>query len=276
MSATPDDPYLWLEEVDRRRAPGLGPRPQRRDRSPTLAAGGRLRRAARPRSARCSTPTTGSPTSAGAASTSTTSGRTRRNPRGLWRRTTLDEYRADEPDWEVLLDLDALAAAEGENWVWQGATVLRPGLRPVPGRACPAAAPTRSWCASSTWPTGVRRRRVHAARGEERRRLDRRRPRLRRHRLRPGLADRRPATRASVKRWRRGTPLAEAEPVFEGDADDVCVCAAARPDAGLRARPRRARRSTSTDASGTCARDGELDRSTCPTTPTSTCTASGC
>ncbi|EHR51937.1 serine protease, S9A family peptidase [Saccharomonospora marina XMU15] len=50
------------------------------------------------------------------------------HPRGLWRRTTLEEYRKPEPDWVVLIDVDALAAAEGENWVWQGATVLRPSL----------------------------------------------------------------------------------------------------------------------------------------------------
>ena len=48
-------------------------------------------------------------------------------PRGLWRRTTLEEYRRDRPDWEILLDVDALAAQEGESWVWQGATALRPG-----------------------------------------------------------------------------------------------------------------------------------------------------
>jgi prolyl oligopeptidase len=45
-------------------------------------------------------------------------------PRGLWRRTTLASYRSPAPDWEVLLDLDALARAEGEDWVWQGATTL--------------------------------------------------------------------------------------------------------------------------------------------------------
>ena len=49
------------------------------------------------------------------------------HPRGLWRRTTLAEYRRDRPDWQLLLDVDALAAAEGENWVWQGASLLRPG-----------------------------------------------------------------------------------------------------------------------------------------------------
>jgi len=46
--------------------------------------------------------------------------------RGLWRRTTLDEYRKPEPAWETVLDLDALAEAEGENWVWHGVTVLEP------------------------------------------------------------------------------------------------------------------------------------------------------
>lgn len=49
--------------------------------------------------------------------------------RGLWRRTTLESYRTDDPDWDVLLDLDALAAAEGESWVWHGAQVLRPDCR---------------------------------------------------------------------------------------------------------------------------------------------------
>lgn len=46
--------------------------------------------------------------------------------RGLWRRTTLEEYRQAEPRWETVLDLDALAAAEGENWVWKGSTCLPP------------------------------------------------------------------------------------------------------------------------------------------------------
>ncbi|WP_330233352.1 prolyl oligopeptidase family serine peptidase [Nocardia sp. NBC_00508] len=48
------------------------------------------------------------------------------HPRGLWRRTTFAEYAKDAPDWDVLIDVDALAAAEEENWVWGGAGVLRP------------------------------------------------------------------------------------------------------------------------------------------------------
>ena len=46
--------------------------------------------------------------------------------RGLWRRTTLDEYRKAEPRWETIIDLDALNRAEGENWVWHGADCLKP------------------------------------------------------------------------------------------------------------------------------------------------------
>ncbi|MET3721102.1 prolyl oligopeptidase family serine peptidase [Arthrobacter sp. UYEF21] len=48
------------------------------------------------------------------------------NPRGLWRRTTWVSYLTDSPDWDVLLDVDALAADEGVEWVFHGATFLRP------------------------------------------------------------------------------------------------------------------------------------------------------
>ena len=51
------------------------------------------------------------------------------HPRGLWRRTTLTDYRLPAPTWHTVLDLDALAAAEGENWVWAGATWLGPQYR---------------------------------------------------------------------------------------------------------------------------------------------------
>ena len=46
--------------------------------------------------------------------------------RGIWRRTTLDEYRKDSPTWETVLDIDALNKAERENWVWHGAECLKP------------------------------------------------------------------------------------------------------------------------------------------------------
>ena len=48
------------------------------------------------------------------------------HPRGLWRRTSLGSFQTDTPDWDVLLDLDALASREGEDWVWQGSATLPP------------------------------------------------------------------------------------------------------------------------------------------------------
>lgn len=48
------------------------------------------------------------------------------HPRGQWRRTTLAEFKKDSPDWEIILDLDALAEAEGENWVWKGSVCRYP------------------------------------------------------------------------------------------------------------------------------------------------------
>ena len=48
------------------------------------------------------------------------------NPKGVWRRTTLDSYRTAAPQWETLLDIDALAKAEGRDWVFKGANCLAP------------------------------------------------------------------------------------------------------------------------------------------------------
>jgi prolyl oligopeptidase len=50
-----------------------------------------------------------------------------KNPRGLWRRTLLADYFSPDPDWETVLDLDALSRKEGENWAFKGATFLYPG-----------------------------------------------------------------------------------------------------------------------------------------------------
>jgi prolyl oligopeptidase len=50
----------------------------------------------------------------------------KQNPQGLWRRTTLVEYRKPDPKWETVIDLDALNVAEKENWVWHGAECLKP------------------------------------------------------------------------------------------------------------------------------------------------------
>ncbi|MER7417192.1 prolyl oligopeptidase family serine peptidase [Micromonospora peucetia] len=154
------------------------------------------------------------------------------HPRGVWRRTTLDQYRRPEPEWDVLLDLDALAAEEGENWVWSGVTVLRPGH----GR-----------CLVSLSRGGgdavvVREydlgRRVFVEDGFT----------LAEAKSDVGWIDADhvyvatdfgPGSLTSsgyprtVRRWRRGTSLAGAEVVHEGHADDVAVWATHDPTPGF-------------------------------------------
>jgi len=46
--------------------------------------------------------------------------------RGIWRRAELVEYRKADPTWETIVDLDELATAENENWVWHGADCRMP------------------------------------------------------------------------------------------------------------------------------------------------------
>jgi len=48
------------------------------------------------------------------------------NPKGLLRRTTRESYRTDDPEWETILDVDALAASEGKEWVYKGSSCMPP------------------------------------------------------------------------------------------------------------------------------------------------------
>jgi prolyl oligopeptidase len=48
------------------------------------------------------------------------------HPRGIWRRTGWNDYLSGDPAWETVLDVGALAEAEGVNWAWGGATCLPP------------------------------------------------------------------------------------------------------------------------------------------------------
>jgi prolyl oligopeptidase len=48
------------------------------------------------------------------------------NPRGVWRTTSLESFRSDAPNWDIVIDVDALAATEGEDWVWRGGDTLPP------------------------------------------------------------------------------------------------------------------------------------------------------
>src|SRR5262245_49849917 len=118
------DPYLWLEEVTSDRALAWV-KERNAESAGTLTAGeafhtlcGRL--------LDILNATTRIPMIAKAGPYYYNFWRDARNTRGLWRRTTLEAYRQAEPMWETVLDLDALAAAEKENWVWKGATFLKP------------------------------------------------------------------------------------------------------------------------------------------------------
>ncbi len=146
------------------------------------------------------------------------------NPRGLWRRTTLDSYRTDAPEWDVLIDVDELGAADGEKWVWAGAGVIHPeytrALISLSRGGSDASIVrefdmiTREFVADGfdldeaksqvSWedPDTVL---VGTDFGADTL-TDSGYPRL-------------------VKRWRRGTPLADAETVFEGARSDVNVVA---------------------------------------------------
>ncbi|MCB1997155.1 MAG: S9 family peptidase [Rhodoferax sp.] len=144
------------------------------------------------------------------------------HPRGLWRRTTLAEFRKAEPAWETVLDLDALGKAEGENWVWAGASAHGPDYRRAlvslsrggadanvvrefdledkrfvdGGFTLPEAKSSLDWIDADTVYVGTD--------------------------FGPGSMTDAGYPRI-VKRWKRGQPLAQAETVFEGEAADVGV-----------------------------------------------------
>lgn len=48
------------------------------------------------------------------------------HPKGLWRRTTIESYRTERPEWELLLDVDELGGHEDTEWVFTGAQLLFP------------------------------------------------------------------------------------------------------------------------------------------------------
>ncbi|MFK3982430.1 prolyl oligopeptidase family protein [Micromonospora sp. NPDC050397] len=154
------------------------------------------------------------------------------HPRGLWRRTTPERYRASEPDWEILLDLDELARQENENWVWQGASLLRPDYRRAlvslsrggsdavvvrefdlaerafvtDGFTLPEAKSDVDWIDVDQVYVGTD--------------------------FGPGsLTD--SGYPRQVKRWRRGTPLDDAEIVYQGEVTDVGVSAGHDPTPGF-------------------------------------------
>jgi prolyl oligopeptidase len=155
------------------------------------------------------------------------------HPRGLWRRTTLAEYRKPSPRWQVILDIDALGQAEGENWVFSGVEFLRPGHRRCLvslSRGGADATVTREFDLATlafvadgfelpeakggaTW---IDFDRVFVATD-----------------FGPGSMTSSGYPRIA-KVWRRGTPLAEAQTIFEGQDTDIAVSASHDPTGGFR------------------------------------------
>jgi prolyl oligopeptidase len=144
--------------------------------------------------------------------------------RGIWRRTFLSEFAKESPSWDVVLDLDALAAAEGENWVWKGADCLEPEHRRCMislSRGGADATVEREFdTVTKTFVDGG------FVLPEAKQQIDWRDEST----LWVGTDFGEGSLTASgyariAKMWRRGTPLAEAVTVFEGSVDDVFIIA---------------------------------------------------
>lgn len=150
--------------------------------------------------------------------------RDQQNERGLWRRTTLDEYRKPDPKWEILLNLDELAKAENENWVWDGASLLRPDYDRALidlSRGGADASVTREFDV---------KKREFVEGGFERPEAKGGMNWIDRDHVfvYTDFGDGSMTTSGyprMAKRWQRGTPLAEAAVVYEGEATDMYIAA---------------------------------------------------
>jgi prolyl oligopeptidase len=121
LAAPDDDPYLWLEDIDGERALAW----VEAQNAATLARFGDARFAAdRDILAAIFDRPDNLPLIARRGARVFNFWKDAAHPRGLWRATTLDSFRNEAPHWEVLLDLDALAAREGEDWTWSGAATV--------------------------------------------------------------------------------------------------------------------------------------------------------
>ncbi|MDO4709490.1 MAG: prolyl oligopeptidase family serine peptidase [Pseudomonadota bacterium] len=148
----------------------------------------------------------------------------KQHERGIWRRTTLAEYRKPNPQWETVLDLDALNKAEGENWVWHGAQCLRPAYTRclvALSRGGADADVTREFdLASKTFVEGgFFRPEAKGSLGW----IDENTVFVQTD-FGPGTTTDSGYPR-QTKIWKRGTPLASAELVFEGKPTDMYISA---------------------------------------------------
>ncbi|WP_407067684.1 prolyl oligopeptidase family serine peptidase [Marilutibacter alkalisoli] len=147
-----------------------------------------------------------------------------KHERGLWRRTTLEEYRKDDPKWETVLDIDALNEAEGENWVWHGAQCLKPDrdrcLIALSRGGADANVTrefdmtTKSWVEDGFF-------RPEAKGGLQW--IDRDTVYVYTDFGDGSMTE--SGYPRIVKEWKRGTPMSEAKVVYEGKADDMYIAA---------------------------------------------------
>ncbi len=151
------------------------------------------------------------------------------HPRGVWRRTTPTEYAKAKPEWETLIDLDALNKTEGENWVWHSANCLKPADKDAPYERCLIALSrggadadvTREFnLVDKTWvKDGFFRKEAKGALGW----IDRDRVYV--------FTDFGAGTLTEsgypriVKEWKRGTPIEDAKSVYEGADGDLYIAA---------------------------------------------------
>lgn len=126
-AATPEDPYIWLEDVEGQRA--LDWVRQRNARSLGVLEGDARFAGLNASALEIVNATDRIPAPSFWAAAISNFWQDRSSVRGLWRRTTLESYRENAPAWETILDIDALAREEGRNWVFRGGDCLEPDER---------------------------------------------------------------------------------------------------------------------------------------------------
>lgn len=144
------------------------------------------------------------------------------NPKGLWRRTTIDSYRTEKPAWDVIIDVDELAAADDTNWVWAGADVIEPdhslALISLSRGGSDAAVVREFDMRARTFVDGG----FELAEAKSQVSWEDENTLLVGTDFGDGSLTESGYPRL-VKRWRRGQPLVDAEAVFSGAEEDVLV-----------------------------------------------------
>jgi prolyl oligopeptidase len=222
MSTELDDPYLWLEEVDGARALDFARAAstrtlsELRERAEFLQIRDEVRDVLDSRERIAQVAVHGDHLY--------NFWQDRANPRGLWRRTSWAEYRKPQTVWETVLDVDALARDEKENWVWKNAQCLPPR-----GDRCLISLSRGGGDAIVVREFDLAKRQFVGdgfVLPEAKSEVD--------WRDRDTIyvsTDFGPGSMTDsgypriVKRWKRGTPLAQAVTIFEGDRTDVGVSA---------------------------------------------------